>query len=314
MHALVTGAAGFIGSHLTEALLRDGHRVTAIDCFTDYYDVAIKRANVAAYADDARVEVVEADLLDVDLRALLEPVDVVFHQAGQPGVRLSWGDSFAVYDRMNVLATQRLLEAANGAGLDRFVYASSSSVYGEAARYPTTEDDLPRPMSPYGVTKLAAEHLCGLYANQWAIPTVALRYFTVYGPRQRPDMAFHRLTRAALTGEPFPLYGTGDQVRDFTFVDDIVQANLRAAVADLEPGVVMNIAGGGAARLSDLIDLAGELAGRPVNLDRQPAAAGDILRTGGAIDRAVELLGWEPATDVHAGLKAELDWMGDLVG
>jgi UDP-glucuronate 4-epimerase len=314
MHALVTGAAGFIGSHLTELLLREGHQVTAIDCYTDYYDVAVKRQNAATFADHERCELIEADLLDVDLPALLEPVDVVFHQAGQPGVRLSWGESFAVYDRLNVLATQRLLEAANGARLDRFVYASSSSIYGEAARYPTTETDLPQPMSPYGVTKLAGEHLCALYAHQWSIPTVALRYFTVYGPRQRPDMAFHRLTRAALTGEPFPLYGTGEQIRDFTFVDDVVQANLRAATADLEPGVVMNIAGGGAAKLLDLIDLAGELAGRPVNLDRQPAAAGDILRTGGAIDRAVSLLGWEPTTDVHAGLKAELDWMGDLIG
>jgi nucleoside-diphosphate-sugar epimerase len=272
MHALVTGAAGFIGSHLTDALLRDGHRVTALDCFTDYYDVAIKRQNAAGFAANDRCELIEADLLEVDLPALLEPVDVVFHQAGQPGVRLSWGESFAVYDRLNVLATQRLLEAAHGADLDRFVYASSSSVYGEAVRYPTTESDLPQPMSPYGVTKLAGEHLCALYAHQWSIPTVALRYFTVYGPRQRPDMAFHRLTRAALTGEPFPLYGTGEQIRDFTFVDDVVQANLRAAVADLEPGLVMNIAGGGAARLRDLIDLAGELAGRPVNLDRQPAA------------------------------------------
>lgn len=314
MHALVTGAAGFIGSHLTDALLRDGHRVTAVDCFTDYYDIAVKRQNTTSFTAAERCELIEADLLDLDLPALLEPVDVVFHQAGQPGVRLSWGDGFAVYDRLNVLATQRLLEAASTTRLDRFVYASSSSVYGEAVRYPTTETDLPQPMSPYGVTKLAGEHLCGLYAHQWSIPTVALRYFTVYGPRQRPDMAFHRLTRAALTGEPFPLYGTGDQIRDFTFVDDVVQANLRAAVADLEPGIVMNIAGGGAARLGDLIDLAGELAGRPVNLDRQPAAAGDILRTGGAIDRAVERLGWEPSTDVQAGLKAELDWMGDLVG
>jgi nucleoside-diphosphate-sugar epimerase len=314
MHALVTGAAGFIGSHLTELLLREGHRVTAIDCFTDYYDVAVKRQNAAAFADHPSCELLEADLLDTDLDALLDPVDVVFHQAGQPGVRLSWGESFAVYDRLNVLATQRLLEAARRTELDRFVYASSSSVYGDAARYPTTETDLPQPMSPYGVTKLAGEHLCALYSKQWAIPTVALRYFTVYGPRQRPDMAFHRLTRAALTGEPFPLYGTGDQVRDFTFVEDVVHANLRAATADLEPGVVMNIAGGGAARLRDLIDLAGDLAGRPVNIDQQPAAAGDILRTGGAIDRAVDLLGWEPATDVHAGLKAELDWMGDLLG
>lgn len=314
MHALVTGAAGFIGSHLTDSLLRDGHRVTAVDCFTDYYDVAIKRSNAAGFIGHDQCELLEVDLLVADLGALLEPVDVVFHQAGQPGVRLSWGTGFEVYDRLNVLATQRLLEAAREAHLDRFVYASSSSVYGNAVRYPTTETDLPRPMSPYGVTKLAGEHLCSLYAEQWAIPTVALRYFTVYGPRQRPDMAFHRLTRAALTGEPFPLYGTGDQIRDFTFVDDIVQANRRAAEVDLQPGTVMNIAGGGAARLRDLIDLAGDLAGRAVVLDQQPLAPGDVHRTGGTIDRAVELLGWAPTTDVQTGLKAELDWMRDLVG
>jgi UDP-glucuronate 4-epimerase len=313
MHALVTGAAGFIGSHLAEALLADGHRVTAVDGFTDYYDIAVKARNVAAIASHPEAELIEADLLDLDLPALLAPVDVVFHQAGQPGVRLSWGDSFAVYDRLNVLVTQQLLEAARTTHLDRFVYASSSSVYGEAERYPTVETDLPQPRSPYGVTKLAGEHLCALYATQWQVPTVALRYFTVYGPRQRPDMAFHRLTRAALTGERFPLYGTGDQVRDFTYVADIVQANLLAAAADLEPGVVMNIAGGGESRLGDLIDLAGELAGRPVNVEALPEAAGDIMRTGGDTTRAVSLLGWIPTTDVETGLKAELEWMRDQI-
>jgi nucleoside-diphosphate-sugar epimerase len=314
MHALVTGAAGFIGSHLTESLLADGHTVTAVDSFTDYYDVGIKRANAEGLRAHAACTFVDGDLLTTDLVPLLGPVDVVFHQAGQPGVRLSWGEGFAVYNDLNVLATQRLLEASRTAGIERFVYASSSSVYGNAVRYPTSETDLPQPMSPYGVTKLAGEHLCVLYARQWDVPTVALRYFTVYGPRQRPDMAFHRLARAALTGEPFPLYGTGDQIRDFTYVDDVVEANRLAATAALEPGTVMNIAGGGAARLGDLIDLAGELAGREVVLDRQPVAPGDVARTGGTIDRAVDLLGWKPATDVTDGLRAEIDWMRTILG
>jgi len=314
MHALVTGAAGFIGSHLTDSLLADGHRVTAIDSYTDYYDVGIKRRNADSFRDHPQCTMLEADLLEVDLGELLGPIDVVFHQAGQPGVRLSWGEGFSVYNDLNVLTTQRLLEASRTTGIDRFVYASSSSVYGNAARYPTTETDLPQPMSPYGVTKLAGEHLCVLYARQWGVPTVALRYFTVYGPRQRPDMAFNRLARAALTGEPFPLYGTGDQIRDFTYVDDIVEANKSAALVDLEPGTVMNIAGGGAARLGDLIELAGELAGQAVVLDRQPVAPGDVARTGGTIERAVDLLGWKPATDVTDGLRAEIDWMRVILG
>jgi nucleoside-diphosphate-sugar epimerase len=314
MHALVTGAAGFIGSHLTDSLLADGHEVTAIDSFTDYYDVGIKHGNTEGFRTHPACTFVEGDLRTADLERLLEPIDVVFHQAGQPGVRLSWGDGFAVYNDLNVLSTQRLLEACRTTGIDRFVYASSSSVYGNAVRYPTAETDLPQPMSPYGVTKLAGEHLCVLYARQWGVPTVALRYFTVYGPRQRPDMAFHRLARAALTGEAFPLYGTGDQIRDFTYVDDVVEANRLAAMVDLEPGTVMNIAGGGAARLGDLIDLAGELAGREVVLDRQPVAPGDVARTGGTIDRATDLLGWKPATEVADGLRAEIDWMRVILG
>lgn len=308
MRALVTGGAGFIGSHLTDALLADGHRVRVVDCFTDFYDRDLKTGNVEQFRGNDRAEVIEADLRDADLAALLDGIDVVFHQAGQPGVRLSWGEGFGAYESLNVVATQRLLEAARAVPLRRFVFASSSSIYGNATRYPTTEADLPNPMSPYGVTKLAAEHLCGLYASNWGVPAVALRYFTVYGPRQRPDMAFHRIIRAALEQEPFPLYGTGEQIRDFTYVADVVRANLLAADADLAPGTVMNIAGGGAHRLSELIDLAGELTGHAVPLDRRPAQAGDVERTGGAIDKAQRLLGWSPATDVRAGLTAQVRW------
>ena len=220
MRALVTGGAGFIGSHLAERLLDDGHQVRIVDCLTDYYDVAQKLANLELVGD--RAEVLDLDLRTADVRSLVTDRDVVFHLAAQPGVRLSWADGFPAYDSCNVLATQRLLEACRGTSLSRFVYASSSSVYGDAERYPTLETDLPRPRSPYGVTKMAGEHLCTLYASAWQIPTVSLRYFTVYGPRQRPDMAFHRLCQSVITGDAFPLYGDGSQIRDFTFVDDVV--------------------------------------------------------------------------------------------
>ena len=208
-------------------------------------------------------------------------------------MRLSWAEGFEAYDSCNILATQRLLEACRSVELDRFVFASSSSVYGEAERYPTVETDLPQPRSPYGVTKLAAEHLCGLYAATWGIPTVALRYFTVYGPAQRPDMSFHRLCEAALGGDPFPLLGDGSQVRSFTYVGDVVEANRKAAMADVAPGTVVNISGGSSVALSEVIDLVGELVGSPVPIERRGVAAGDVTRTGGSVERAA-LLGWEP--------------------
>lgn len=304
--ALVTGAAGFVGSHLTERLAADGWRVRAIDCLTDYYDLAQKRANALALP----VEVLDEDLRTCDLEALLDGVSVVFHQAGQPGVRASW-DLFDSYVGHNVLATQRLLDAAVGAGLDRFVFASSSSVYGDAERYPTTEDDLPRPRSPYGVTKLAAEHLCGVYAANHGVPTVSLRYFTVFGPRQRPDMAMHRLIEAALGGDPFPLYGDGSQVRDFTYVGDVVEANLRAATRDLAPGTVLNVAGGTDAPMHEVIRTVAELTGAEVPLRREPATRGDVTRTGGARDRARQRLGWVPTVGLRDGLARQVDWHRD---
>lgn len=309
MHALVTGGAGFIGSHLTEALLARGDSVRVVDCLTYYYDPEVKKRNIATAAAHERCEWVRDDLRTADLADLLDGIDVVFHQAGQPGVRLSWAEGFATYDSINIGATQRLLEAARHSKIDRFVYASSSSVYGNSPRYPTLETDLPNPRSPYGVTKLAAEHLCGLYGANWGTPTVSLRYFTVYGPRQRPDMAFNRLARAALTAERFPLYGDGSQIRDFTYVADVVAANLAAADRDVAPGEVVNIAGGGSAVLADVIELAGELAGATVNIERLAEAPGDVVRTGGAIERAHEVLGWEPRVGLRQGLAAEIDWM-----
>ena len=306
MRALVTGGAGFIGAHLSEALVEHGHAVRVVDCLTDYYDPADKQANLDRL--DLSVERVRADLRTDDLGSLLDGVDVVFHQAGQPGVRLSWADGFAAYESCNVLATQRLLEACRGRDLECFVLASSSSVYGDADRFPTVEDDLPRPRSPYGVTKLAAEHLCAAYASNWGVPTVALRYFTVYGPRQRPDMAFHRLCEAIVTGEPFPLYGDGSQVRDFTFVGDVVAANLAAAAGELRPGSVLNVAGGTSISLSGVIELLEELSGSPVPVDRRPVQSGDVHRTGGSTERIRQQLGWFPVTDLRHGLQVQLEW------
>lgn len=308
MRALVTGAAGFIGSHLTERLVSDGHRVLAVDAFTDYYERDQKRDNAAVLDGLSNCSFVEVDLRNADVASLLADVDVVFHQSGQPGVRASWGDGFEDYVEHNILVTQRLLEASRHRRIERFVFASSSSVYGNAERYPVSESDLPRPQSPYGVTKLAAEHLCGVYARTWGVPTVALRYFTVYGPRQRPDMAMHRLMEAALKQEPFPMYGDGRQVRDFTFVGDVVDANVLAARSNAPAGSVVNIAGGSTTTLSEVIEVIGELQGRPVKLDRRGSQPGDVERTDGRIERAAELIGWAPRTPIREGLARQLEW------
>ena len=308
MKAVVTGAAGFIGSHLSEALLNDGWHVTGIDCFTDYYDPALKHDNLKTSLGHVNFVFVEADLRRAELGELLDGAAVVFHQAGQPGVRPSWGDGFGAYTSHNVIATQRLLETALHRGVPRVVYASSSSVYGNAVHYPTTEADLTQPHSPYGVTKLAAEHLCTLYAANWGLSTVSLRYFTVFGPRQRPDMAMARLVEAAVSGTPFPLFGDGTQVRDFTYVADVVKANLAAAQADVAAGTYLNIAGGSSITMRELIALAEELSGSSISLDRHPAQPGDARRTGGTVDRAQQVLGWLPQVPVREGLANQISW------
>ncbi len=313
MNIVVTGAAGFIGSHLSEALCAEGHQVLGIDCMTDYYDPMEKRRNLLTLSQLPGFTFEEADLRTVDLRPLLEGASIVMHQAGQPGVRKSWDTGFADYCEHNVKATQQLLEAARVVGTPRVVYASSSSVYGNAPTYPTHETDLPRPFSPYGVTKLAAEHLCGLYAANWGVPTVSLRYFTVYGPRQRPDMAMRRLADAAVAGTPFTLFGDGRQVRDFTYVADVVRANIAAGFEDVPPGTVVNVAGGSHAVMADVIDLIGELAGSPVLLERSGKEAGDVQRTGGSVERAYELLGWEPEVSLRDGLSAQVEWCKSML-
>ncbi len=309
MRTLVTGAAGFIGSHLVEHLLSDGHEVVGLDAFTDYYDPTRKHQNVTNALASPRFRLVDAAIVDAPLEDLLDGVEGVFHLAGQPGVRLSWDEGFRQYVDANIVATQRLLEACRHSSVERLVYASSSSVYGNSGTWPSRESDLPAPHSPYGVTKLAAEHLANLYAANWGLPTVSLRYFTVYGPRQRPDMAIHRLIESARSGQPFPMYGDGSQVRDFTFVGDIVAATVAAmAEADVPLGTVLNVAGGSSTTVKDLIALVASTVGRPIAVDELPASAGDVQRTGGATDRAREILGWQPVTTLPEGVAAQVAW------
>ncbi|GAA4865033.1 NAD-dependent epimerase/dehydratase family protein [Actinomycetospora straminea] len=311
---LVTGAAGFVGSTICRRLAAAGVETVGVDCFTDYYDTTQKKDNLATIEGE-RFRFVDADLTATDLPALLDGVTHVVHQAGQPGVRSSWGEEFAVYTRNNVELTQRLLEVARTSDtLQRFVYASSSSVYGDAERYPTLETDLPRPVSPYGVTKLAAEHLCTLYASNFGVPTVSLRYFTVYGPRQRPDMAFTRFVRAGLLGEPITVFGTGEQVRDFTYVDDIVEANLLAADRPSPPGTVLNISGGSSVSLNEALAVLERVVGRELQIVRHDRTAGDVFRTGGDASRAAEVLGWRPAVTLEEGLAAQAAWMRGVLG
>jgi UDP-glucuronate 4-epimerase len=306
---LVTGVAGFVGSQLAEALVASGHTVRGVDCFTPYYDRTHKEANLTALRSSERFTLHEIDLRTASLEPLLDGVDVVHHQAAEPGVRRSWSAGFETYERCNVLATQRLLEATRAAEAPpRIVYASSSSVYGNALHHPVRETDLPRPHSPYGVTKLAGEHLCSLYADNHGLDTVTLRYFTVYGPRQRPDMAIHRLIEAALDQTPFPLYGDGSHVRDFTFVGDLVRANLLASTADIEPGTVVNICAGGSTVMRDLIEAVGDAVGKAVPVDQQPEQPGDVRRTGGSNELAAALLGWAPETTLADGIAQQVDW------
>jgi UDP-glucuronate 4-epimerase len=309
-HLVVTGAAGFIGSHLAEALLDRGHEVVAVDAFTDYYEPSDKWANLGGLLGRPGFHLLEADLAQVDLAPRLRGAAAVFHQAGQPGVRASWGEEFATYVHHNVLATQRLLESCVRAGVPRLVLASSSSVYGDAAGYPTTEESLTRPVSPYGVTKLAGEHLCLAYARPGVSDTslAILRYFTVYGPRQRPDMAFRRFLEAAWAGRPIVVYGDGEQTRDFTHVDDAVRANLLAMTAPVQAEAV-NIGGGRRITLNETLELIGQATGRRLDIQRRPAQAGDVRHTGADGTRAEALLGYRPQVGLEDGLAGQAEWV-----
>lgn len=308
MKALVTGAAGFVGSTLCDALLDRGDEVVGIDCFIDYYPRDLKEKNLVAARGNPRFRFVEASLVDASITGLLDGVNVVFHQAAQAGVRASWGDDFRIYSDNNVFATQRLLEACRTAGIERFVYASSSSVYGDTDDLPMRETSRPQPVSPYGVTKLAAEHLAWLYWKNYGVPTVSLRYFTVYGPRQRPDMAFHRFAKAVITGTPIRLFGDGTQSRDFTYVDDIVAANLAAASADVA-GRVYNVGGGSRTTVNEVIGMLGEIAGRSPVVEHLAVQKGDVRHTAADTSRAREDLAYDPRVTLREGLEREADWL-----
>ena len=302
MRYVVTGAAGFIGSHLLRMLLENGHDAVGWDAFTDYYDPVLKEENARG------LPITRVDLADDELD--LTGVDGVFHLAGQPGVR-SFGRAFPVYVHHNVLATQRLFEAAAAAGT-RTIFASSSSVYGDAEAYPTAEDAAPRPISPYGITKLACEHLAYAYERERGLEVVALRYFNAFGPRQRPDMAFTRMITCLAAGRPFEVYGDGTQSRSFTYVDDVVLATV-LSMERAPAGAVYNVGGGEEVSVLQAIETLGRIAGRPLEVVHAPRVAGDVARTCADTSRILSDTDWKATTPFEEGLEAQWRWAADRV-
>ncbi|NJL38449.1 MAG: NAD-dependent epimerase/dehydratase family protein [Leptolyngbyaceae cyanobacterium SM1_4_3] len=311
--SIVTGVAGFIGSHLTETLLNRGEKVVGIDQFNDYYDPALKRKNLHSFVANPNFQLIEDDIQLLDWTQLLADVEVIYHQAAQAGVRASWGGGFRAYTERNINATQIILEAAKDAKhLKRLVFASTSSVYGNAETLPTAETICPQPVSPYGITKLAAERLCWLYHQNFDLPVTALRYFTVYGPRQRPDMAFHKFFKAVLEDQSIPIYGDGRQTRDFTFVSDAVAANLAAAAVPEAIGEVFNIGGGSRVVLTEVIDTMEAIAGQPIRRNHIGLAMGDARHTAADVSKAKRILGYQPQVSLKEGLAQEWQWIKSL--
>jgi UDP-glucose 4-epimerase len=308
VRALVTGAAGFIGSTLTDRLLADGVDVVGLDSFTDYYPRPLKERNLSGAFAHPKFRFIESRIQDADLPAILRDRTHVFHLAAQAGVRKSWGSDFDVYTQNNIEATQVLLEAVKKASVERFVYASSSSVYGDLVAMPMREDALPQPVSPYGVSKLAAEQLCYLYHVNYGVPAVSLRYFTVYGPRQRPDMGFHRFLRATHLGQPITLYGDGEQTRDFTFVHDAASATMAAAARGV-PGRVYNIGGGSRVSINQVFEIIARVTGRKPLITIDAAQKGDMRHTYADTSLARADLGFDPQVGLEQGLAAEYDWL-----
>jgi UDP-glucose 4-epimerase len=305
---VVSGAAGFIGSHLVDLLLSEGHDVAGVDAFVDFYPRAVKERNLRAARDHRRFRLIEGEIQRLPLADVLDGAAQVYHLAAQAGVRSSWGRDFSLYTDHNVLATQRLLEAAVLSGVPRVVYASSSSVYGDGGSLPLREDGPCRPLSPYGVTKLAAEHLCALYERNHGLPVVSLRYFTVYGPRQRPDMAFHRFLAAARDDAPVRVFGDGRQTRDFTYVDDIVSATRRAGDAG-RPGCVYNVGGGQRLALETVLEEVERVTGRRLRIAREEAQKGDMRDTFADTGAALRDLGFRPTVSLSEGLGREWEWI-----
>ena len=308
MKILVTGAAGFIGSHLAERLLKEGYAVRGVDSFLDYYPRRIKEHNVRGLNGKKGFEFIEGDILDLDLVKLLGGVDAVFHQAAIAGVRSSWGAGFDEYVRNNILGTQLLLEACRDGELKRFVYASSSSVYGDCDELPIKETSPVRPVSPYGVTKLSGEQLAYLYYKGYGVPVVSLRYFTVYGPRQRPDMAFHKFLTAVITGGEIEVYGTGEQTRDFTYIVDAVEANL-SAFSDGVNGEAYNVGGGSRIKLIECIRLIEEISGKKANLRFTDPQRGDAKHTYADVSKAKKDFGYSPVFGIREGLTEHYNWL-----
>jgi len=303
--ALVTGCAGFIGSHLTDKLLDNGYYVIGIDCFTDYYPRKIKEANLEKALENANFKLIIKDILDIDE---FPKVDYVFHEAAQAGVRTSWGKTFEIYARNNILATQKLLEFYKDSDIKKFVYASSSSVYGDVSNLPMKEESLLNPLSPYGVTKLAAENLCYLYYKNYNFPIVSLRYFTVYGPRQRPDMAFNKFVRNLINGKEIMIYGNGEQTRDFTYIDDVVRATILAAEND-GVGEVLNIGGGSRISINKVISILEEITGKEAKIKYIEKQRGDVMHTYADVNKAKRLLGWNAKVNIKDGLKKYVEWV-----
>ncbi len=316
MHCVVTGVAGFVGSSLADYLLELGHDVLGIDCFIDYYPKETKLLNIAKALDNDKFTFLEKNLLELDLPKVFEGAEYIFHQAAQAGVRSSWGEQFSIYSDNNIIATQKILEASRGllaqGTLKKVVYASSSSVYGDAQTLPTSENLRPSPVSPYGVSKLSGEHLMVLYAKEFGVPTASLRYFTVYGPRHRPDMAFHRFIKAGLVGEALTLYDDGEQSRDFTFISDILKANFAAASYSGDE-LVFNIGGGSRVTINDAIKTIEEIIGKPIEITRQDRQKGDVKHTGADISRAAAELAYKPEVCLRDGLASEAKWLEGLL-
>lgn len=310
VRSLVTGVAGFIGSHIAERLIKKGHEVLGVDCFTDYYARSIKEKNLKGLFKEQRFAFLQANLLETNLRELLTNVDYIFHQAAQAGVRSSWGGEFEIYTSHNVLATQKLLEACKGLGIKRFIYASSSSVYGDSEELPLREESFLRPISPYGVTKLAGENLCYSYWKNYQIPVTSLRYFTVYGPRQRPDMAFHKFMRALLTDKDIEIYGSGDQTRDFTFISDAVFGNMLAMESNIV-GQVFNIGGGSRVSVNEVLDSIQKITGKTAKIVYRDVQKGDVKHTLADTGKAKRYLDYTPEVDLITGLTEQWKWLKD---